>query len=442
MLKNYFKSEFNKNVTTLFTGTVVAQAIPIAISPILSRLYSPDEFGVWALYVSLVMFFSVFSTGRYQFAIMLPKEKKEAINILGLSFIILIIFCLLFSLIIWGFYDVLRLYESFRKIEYWIYFLPVSIFLVSSISILNVWNSRGKKYKNIVESKVSQTTITSIVNIVVGMIKNKLNLKSLYQAIFTKNITPKGITEIGLKGLIGGLIIGQVIGVFVLMTSFARHNFKRLKWINKKEMKASALKHKAFPTINVMHASMDNVQSTGVTLLIMHFFSAYALGLYSYAYRIIQAPLGMIVSSYAQVFFQKSAEMHANGEKLNAFYRKTLKTFILMGLPIFLIFGFFGEEIFGFIFGNEWSESGFYVQLLTPWFFMNFLFSPMGQLPLILNQQKKVFGISIIGNSLILLSIIIGGLIYNSIEVGFILISTTQFFYYSYLIFWFDKITK
>lgn len=150
----------------------------------------------------------------------------------------------------------------------------------------------------------------------------------------------------------------------------------------------------------------------------------------------------MIVSSYAQVFFQKSAEMHANGEKLNAFYRKTLKTFILMGLPIFLIFGFFGEEIFGFIFGNEWSESGFYVQLLTPWFFMNFLFSPMGQLPLILNQQKKVFGISIIGNSLILLSIIIGGLFYNSIEVGFILISITQFFYYSYLIFWFDKITK
>lgn len=128
MLKNYFKSEFNKNVTTLFTGTVIAQAIPIAISPILSRLYSPDEFGVWALYVSLVMFFSVFSTGRYQFAIMLPKEKKEAINILGLSFIILIIFCLLFSLIIWVFYDVLRLYESFRKIEYWIYFLPVSIF--------------------------------------------------------------------------------------------------------------------------------------------------------------------------------------------------------------------------------------------------------------------------------------------------------------------------
>lgn len=78
MLKNYFKSEFNKNVTTLFTGTVIAQAIPIAISPILSRLYSPDEFGVWALYVSLVMFFSVFSTGRYQFAIMLPKEKKRS----------------------------------------------------------------------------------------------------------------------------------------------------------------------------------------------------------------------------------------------------------------------------------------------------------------------------------------------------------------------------
>lgn len=53
------KSEFSKNVLTLITGTTIAQAIPIAISPILTRIYTPEDFGVFALFVSLVGFISV-----------------------------------------------------------------------------------------------------------------------------------------------------------------------------------------------------------------------------------------------------------------------------------------------------------------------------------------------------------------------------------------------
>jgi O-antigen/teichoic acid export membrane protein len=274
------------------------------------------------------------------------------------------------------------------------------------------------------------------------MAKKKIRLNEFYKLNVFSETEPKGVSILGLKGLIGGSIIGNVVGVIVLGYSFVKNNFNKLKLINNKEMIVSAREHSAFPSINVLHASIDSVQYTGVTLLIMHFFNTYSLGLYSYAYRIIQAPLGIIVNSYAQVFFQKSAEMHANNTKLNTLYKKTLKVFAIVGLPIFLIFGFWGREIFCFIFGSQWGESGYYVQLLTPWFFMNFLFSPMGQLPLILNKQKQVFSISIIGNSLILLSIIIGGTLFKSIEMSFILISITQFFYYSFLFYWFNKITK
>jgi O-antigen/teichoic acid export membrane protein len=79
------KSEFSRNVLTLMTGTTIAQAIPIAISPILTRIYTPEDFGVFALYMSVVSIVSVVATGRYELAIMLPKKDEDAINIVTLS---------------------------------------------------------------------------------------------------------------------------------------------------------------------------------------------------------------------------------------------------------------------------------------------------------------------------------------------------------------------
>ena len=74
MIKNLKpKSEFSKNVLTLMTGTTIAQAIPIAISPILTRIYSPEDFGVFVLYTAIVSLVTAISTGKYELAIMLPS---------------------------------------------------------------------------------------------------------------------------------------------------------------------------------------------------------------------------------------------------------------------------------------------------------------------------------------------------------------------------------
>ena len=48
------KSEFGRNVLTLLTGTTVAQIIPMASMPILTRLYVPEEFGEAHRYVLLL----------------------------------------------------------------------------------------------------------------------------------------------------------------------------------------------------------------------------------------------------------------------------------------------------------------------------------------------------------------------------------------------------
>ena len=80
MFKKLLKSEFSRNVMTLLTGSVIAQFIPLLLTPILSRLFSPEEFGLFAFYISIITLFSAIATGRYELAILLPKDDKKAIN--------------------------------------------------------------------------------------------------------------------------------------------------------------------------------------------------------------------------------------------------------------------------------------------------------------------------------------------------------------------------
>ena len=79
------QSTYARNVITLMTGTAFAQALPIAVSPILTRLYSPAEFGVFAMYLAVASILGVLVTGRYELAILIPKQDRDAIHIAALS---------------------------------------------------------------------------------------------------------------------------------------------------------------------------------------------------------------------------------------------------------------------------------------------------------------------------------------------------------------------
>ena len=129
------KSEFSKNVLTLMTGSTIAQVLPIVFTPILTRLYSPEEFGVFAFYISLVTFLIVFSSGRYEQAIVLPKTDKQAINILSLSFVILFVVTFILSVTLFFFGDFVQVKIENPILNNWIWFIPICVFVSSSYKI-------------------------------------------------------------------------------------------------------------------------------------------------------------------------------------------------------------------------------------------------------------------------------------------------------------------
>ena len=125
------KSNYFKNILVLLTGTTLSQSIPVIASPILTRLYSPEDFGVFALFLSLTSLFAVIATGKYDLAIIIPRKDIEAKYLIILSLIISFFVILLVLVLVFTQYDLIK--SLFPKVTVydWLYILPISILLMS-----------------------------------------------------------------------------------------------------------------------------------------------------------------------------------------------------------------------------------------------------------------------------------------------------------------------
>lgn len=414
----YSKSEFLKNVSTIFSGNLIAQMIPFLIEPIIARIYDPADFAVLALYISIANLFSIIATGRYEMAIVLPLEERKAANVLGLSLIITVFVSVISFLVVWLFNaHISQILES-DEIGRYLYFVPISVFFTGWYQSLNYWAIRKKNFKNVTYSRVTQTVTNSGLNLAFGIAK----LKAL--------------------GLMIAYLTGQVLAIFPLIYKFLRDDIKVVKWFSKKEMKEQAIVYKDFPKINSIHAFSDIIRQSTVVFLISSFFGDVVLGLYSRSFRLLFAPTSIIGSAIGQVFYQKASLEYKEHGNIRPLVKKTIFSLAMIAIPVFTLSMLFGDEIFAFVLGEKWRVAGEYAQILSPWVCVTFIVAPISQIPLIVGKQKTFFLLSLIGGSIIILSIVYAGVFANDIKVGFYIISALEVIYYSYLIYWIIKISK
>ena len=363
------KSEFSRNVLTLMTGSMIAQAIPIAISPILTRIYTPEDFGLFALYMSVASVFAVFSTGRYELAIMLPKKDEDATNIFLLSVIIAFIVSLLSFVIIFLFNQKIVSLLGTPSLSNWLYVIPVSVLLTGLYQSFNYWNNRKKKYKRLAVSRVTQSATTGMTNL--GM----------------------GFSGFSASGLIIGGLSGQAVATSVLGGLIWKSDRAMIKSLNKIKLFALMKKYKKFPLLNLPNALIDSFRLSGINMLIAKYFATATLGQFSLAWKMVHVPMVLVGGSLAQVFFQKLASAHKR--ELYRIIIKYITKASLIAAPIFLVVFLFSEKIFGFVFGENWTMAGEAASVMTPWLFINFVSSPLVSVMMILNKQELVLFFSL-----------------------------------------------
>ncbi len=386
------KSDFTRNVLTLMTGTTVAQAIPIAISPILTRIYTPEDFGLFALFMGLVSILAIVSTGRYELAIMLPKKDENAIHIAILAIVISFSISTLLFFVFWAFNQEITSLLGNKAISIWLYFIPLTIFITSIYQSLNFLNIREKQYKNVAKSKVLQSTTLSVSSVGIGY--SPLN-----------NI-----------GLISGQIIGQISAAIYLTYKTLRNNRLKSIKINKLKIFALAKRYQEFPKVVTWTGALNTSSVHAPVLILTSIFSLKVVGFYSFAQRIITLPNALIAGAIGQVFYQEVSKKHLLEEKAILFKRTLLKL-LKIAAPIFAFIFVFGDKIFAFVFGSEWIVAGEYAQIMSLWLFPVFVISPLSQLYNILEEQRVFLKLNILSFSLRVISLLIGGLLFNDILV-------------------------
>jgi O-antigen/teichoic acid export membrane protein len=411
------RSQFVNHIFTLMAGAVITQVISILAAPVLTRLYSPAEFGAFALYISVANVFGVIITGRYHLAIMLPEKDEEAVNVMALT--ILIVTCVSLGLFIVALFfgDFIGQITNNLIGDLEIKILPVAVFFAGLYQVQTMWLNRNLDYKIVSLSKINQSIFNTCLTIIFSLI---------------------GITSVG---FVLGDFFGYLAAIAVGFLSVKRGAFVLIESICYTEIKRVSKKYAVFPTINMLHALGDMVQASSVTFIISMGFGSATLGFYAFGIRVLRAPMGIIGSSISQVFYQKLIRLHNENNYLRPVLNLMVKRLLIFAFLPFLIIFLFSKHIFLIVFGLSWTEAGAYVQVLSPWLYLNFVASSISQVPIILGRQKEVFKISIVGNSVMFLIFAVGAYCKYEIIMVLVCVSIFMSFYTIFVINWTLKIS-
>ncbi|MBL0325181.1 MAG: oligosaccharide flippase family protein [Cytophagaceae bacterium] len=350
---NKFDKKYFRNILLVFTGTFLSQAIVIGFSPFLTRIYTPENFGVFNLFISIITVGSIFSTGRYEISILQPQNIIESLNLTKLSVLISLGSTVVLSLFLF--------FIKIEKIDEIKYFIPISVFLTAFYQIILNYLNKGEKYKSISISKF---------------------VKSLFLVIFQI-----GFSFYYLNGLIIGYIISIFISSFYLLIQSKLTFLFFLKFrIN--ELTELLKKYINYPKFSLFADTINSFTNQMPLFFIFLIYGEKEAGFYGLTLRLLGLPLVFISNSILEVFKQNAVnEVQSIGNCSKTFI-KTFLILIVISLPIFIVFGFFSPNIFSFLFGNNWINSGHYAQILVFLFFFKFIVSPLSFVLYIYNKQK------------------------------------------------------
>jgi O-antigen/teichoic acid export membrane protein len=379
------KTNFLKNALHLLSSSVVSQLILLIATPILTRMYLPQDFGELALFVSINTFLAALFTLKYDLSIMLPKSRLKAktLTILTLSsssFFSFFLFLLLVILYIFG----------YLKIEFIL--LPFVIIIVTLVTIMQQWSARKNNYKIFSYSQV----VNAVCNILISL---------LYQEYFYS----------GLNGLIIGFAFGYFMSVLFLLVRNRDEFSIRLK--RKKILFNSILRlaknFNRFPRIILPTQLILLSATTFQPILLSFVFSVHEIGLYSLASRLLMVPTILLSSSVGEFFKVKLVDNINQNKAILPFIFTLMKYLVLASLCIFGVLYIGSEFLFDLFFGHNYRESGVIASYLCFGIFAYFITQPYYYLFIAISEEKLGFYMQIFSSLFPLIALFLSGFVFN-----------------------------
>jgi O-antigen/teichoic acid export membrane protein len=358
-------TEFIENVAIMISGKTLASAIGFFALPIVARLFSPSDFGVAAIFVSATGIVSSTASLRYGAALVLPRENFEALTLMAFTYRILFFVCVVLLMLI-GAYEATGLkWAPLEMLGYWLWLLPLAVFFSNSIGIQENWLTRVKAFKITTASLAVGNIITSGARIAIGAISGS----SVY-------------------GLITGYFFGLIVRT-IMQQALSKIGWRNaFQSIDRETFRNIARQYSDFPKLNAPAGLLFSLGQQIPVIFLGVIFSPAIAGFYAMADRIFSIPLSIVATSMRQVFLQRAASVVRRNTNLRKAFLFTTCGLALLGALPFAGFWLFGQVLLTWALGDQWSEAGTYVEILSPWLFIVWVAVPCHPVLIVLRQQQ------------------------------------------------------
>lgn len=356
ILSNTTNNSLWKGVFLLGFGTIFAQIIIVLTTPILTRLYTPSDFGVLGIYNSILAIIITVISFRYELAIPVPVQPKKAANLFILSVMIVGILSVIFSVFLMVFSDHLEQFFNITNFNVFFWLLIIGCFGSGIYQALNYWAIRIQDYPGITYTRLNQSVSGTSCKILCGL----FNAGSL--------------------GLLLGSLIANAAGIGTLLKNIKKE-WPLFKSVALSDLKIVAREFKDFPVFSAPATLLYTLSLQLPIFFITLMYGIAEVGWYTIAFQVLALPSALIGSSIAQVFYGEAAKtMNDDPNKLKVLYLDTVKKLTLFAIPIIGFLALLAPFVFPIILGESWRIAGLYVLPLAIYAISDFITVPTNKL--------------------------------------------------------------
>jgi len=353
-----------RGMATLAVGSGIGRLVGIATIPVLTRLYTPEDFGVLAVFMALVAILAPLVTLRYALALPLPRYDGGAMNLLVLSIALMLVLSTVIAAILWTWGNLLLSLVSMEVLAPWWWVIVLAVIGTALLELLTMWATRRRAYRVIGQTTVTQSMVAALVKI--GF----------------------GVAAVQPLGLLLGQVMAQAGGIVRLLRGFGAELRANRRYVSLKRVRMVALRYKGLPTWRLPSQLLMVFSMQAPILAFSVLYDSSTVGQIGLSLTAVAIPIAVLGGTTSQAYFAEISRISPRDpQSLYAVTRSTLKTMLVVSLVPSLILFAFGTPMFTLLLGAAWAEAGRYAEILSAYLLVQFVSNPISKIFSVLRME-------------------------------------------------------
>ena len=376
------KAGLLRSTLTLLTGSVAAHAIPLLLGPALTRVYSPEAYGQFALLWTASANIAVVGCARYEFALPLESTDNGAATLMALCARILVVVTAAAAvagavLALWGPWPLA-------------WTLPLAVLAGGALQWLTLWATRSQRFGWLALARLVQQGGGAVLQLLLGLLK------------------------MGPLGLMLGATATALAAAALLTRPAPAGGWRGLWRRPRPALAAAARQHRDFPLLNTPHAFLGALQDTLTLVLVAALAGDAAAGAWALALRYLKAPATLVGGALSQTLYPRLVGSRNPGEA-RATVCRAVWGLAALAAPLAAVLMLWGPALFTLAFGAEWAQTGELARALAPYIALHFIASPLAVVTMAWKAQAWALRLALVGQCLFFAGLVpglwLGGLV-------------------------------